>query len=84
MPRYVVTVPSSKSPQDAFAYMSDMRLFTEWDKGIKKVDDLGHKNMRFVNREPGSGSRALLDSLLAKHGIQRENIHGYEVDPTDR
>lgn len=37
MPKYVVTVPSSKSPQDAFAYMSDMRLYPEWDKGIKKV-----------------------------------------------
>lgn len=36
MPRYVVTVPSSKSPEDAFTYMSDMRLFGEWDKGIKK------------------------------------------------
>lgn len=38
MPRYVVTVPSSKTPEDAFAYMSDMRLFGEWDKGIKKAD----------------------------------------------
>lgn len=36
MPRYVVTVPSSKTPEAAFAYMSDMRLFGEWDKGIKK------------------------------------------------
>ena len=37
MPRYVVTVPSSKTPAEAFAYMCDMRLFPEWDKGIKKV-----------------------------------------------
>lgn len=38
MPRYVVTVPSSKSALDAFAYMSDMRLYPEWDKGISKVE----------------------------------------------
>ena len=38
MPRYVVTVPSSKSAADAFAYMSDMRLYPEWDKGISKVE----------------------------------------------
>ena len=38
MPRYAVTVPSSKSPQAAFAYMNDMRLYPEWDKGIKKVE----------------------------------------------
>ena len=37
MPRYVVTVPSSKSPEDALAYMADMRLFPEWDRGIKAV-----------------------------------------------
>lgn len=38
MPQYVVTVPSSKSAADAFAYMSDMRLYPEWDKGISKVE----------------------------------------------
>ncbi|MBM3718206.1 MAG: hypothetical protein FJW53_04445 [Actinobacteria bacterium] len=38
MPRYVVTVPSSKSAPEAFAYMSDMRLYPEWDRGISKVD----------------------------------------------
>ena len=40
MARYVVTVPSSKSPEHAFAYMADMRLFTEWDRGIKKVEQV--------------------------------------------
>lgn len=38
MPRYAVTVPSTKTPAQAFAYMSDMRLYPEWDKGIKKVE----------------------------------------------
>ena len=37
MPRYVVTVPSSKSARDAFAVMADMTTFHEWDPGISKV-----------------------------------------------
>lgn len=37
MPRYTVTVPSSKTVGDAFAYMSDMRTFTDWDPGISSV-----------------------------------------------
>ncbi|MGA0862508.1 MAG: SRPBCC family protein [Ilumatobacteraceae bacterium] len=49
MARYVVTVPSSKSPDNAFAYMADMRLFIEWDRGIKKVEQV-------VGNGPGEGA----------------------------
>ena len=38
-------------------------------KGIRKVEDLARKGVRFVNREPGSGSRALLDERLGQAGI---------------
>lgn len=37
MPRYVVTVPSSKSPKDAFRLLGDMTTFPAWDPGITKV-----------------------------------------------
>ncbi len=37
MAHYVTTVPSSKTPEEAFAFMSDVRNFTQWDRGIKKV-----------------------------------------------
>ena len=39
-------------------------------KGMRKIEDLTRKNVRFVNREPGSGSRGLLDKLLenGRHG----------------
>ena len=47
-------------------------------KGIRKIEDLARKNVRFVNREPGSGSRALLDKCLAKAGIDAHRIHGYD------
>ncbi|MEN9802779.1 MAG: hypothetical protein RLZ37_1904 [Actinomycetota bacterium] len=37
MPRYVVTVPSSKSAREVFALMADMTTFPSWDPGISKV-----------------------------------------------
>ena len=33
-------------------------------KGIRRAEDLGRRGVRFINREPGSGSRALLDRLI--------------------
>jgi hypothetical protein len=40
MARYVTTIPSSKSPAEAFAYMADLRNFAEWDKGIIRVEQI--------------------------------------------
>jgi len=37
MARYVTTVRTPMSPEDAFAYMADLRHFAEWDPGVKKV-----------------------------------------------
>jgi hypothetical protein len=37
MPRYVVTVPSSWSPDRAYSYMADMTNYVEWDRGILRV-----------------------------------------------
>ncbi len=37
MPRYVVTVPSSWSPDRAYSYMADMTNYVEWDRGIMRV-----------------------------------------------
>lgn len=62
--------------------------FAEWEAGlvvasgnprkIRVVEDLPHKKVRFINREPGSGSRALLDNLLEKAGLSSDMISGYE------
>jgi hypothetical protein len=37
MARYVTTIQSSLTQQEAFAYMADIRNFAEWDKGVVKV-----------------------------------------------
>jgi molybdate-binding protein/DNA-binding XRE family transcriptional regulator len=47
-------------------------------KGIRTVENLAWANVRFVNREPGSGSRALLDKLLEKAGMDANQIQGYD------
>jgi putative molybdopterin biosynthesis protein len=62
--------------------------FARWEEGlvvspgnpksIRRPEDLARKNIRFVNREPGSGSRGLLDQLLAKSGVESAKVHGYE------
>jgi molybdate-binding protein len=46
-------------------------------KGVKKLSDLADRNVRFVNRNPGSGTRLWLDTNLRSGKIPRENINGY-------
>ena len=46
-------------------------------KGVKRAEDLARKGVRFVNREPGSGSRALLDKLIDKAGMDTQKVQGY-------
>ena len=48
-------------------------------KGIRKVEDLAkRRDLRFVNRERGSGSRVLLDKLLYKAGLASSMVDGYD------
>jgi molybdate transport repressor ModE-like protein len=46
---------------------------------IKGICDLPHRGARFVNRQPGSGTRMLIDLLLGQHAVRREDIAGYEI-----
>jgi putative molybdopterin biosynthesis protein len=71
-------------PRSAVAVFS----FAVWEEGIvvgpgnpkdiKGVDDLARKDVRLVNREPGAGSRLLLDSQLAASGIETRRVQGYQ------
>jgi len=46
--------------------------------GVAGFEDLMRDDVRFVNRQEGSGTRLLLDYHLEKAGLQRERIAGYE------
>jgi len=61
--------------------------FAVWEEGlvvargnpkkIRRVDDLAHRNVTLANREPGSGSRRLLDRSLTQAGVPSTKIRGY-------
>jgi len=62
--------------------------FARWEEGfvvapgnpkrLRTIADLARKNVRFVNREPGSGSRGLLDQLMEKAKMDAERVQGYD------
>ncbi len=47
-------------------------------KGVKRIADIPQRNVRFVNRNPGSGTRLWFDSELRKLNIPAETINGYD------
>ena len=46
-------------------------------KRLQGLSDLTRKDVRFANRQSGSGTRMLLELLLSKHKIQPADISGY-------
>lgn len=47
-------------------------------KQIKQISDLSNSNIRFVNRNAGSGTRLWLDTELKKAGMEPGMIRGYD------
>ena len=62
--------------------------FAVWDQGllaapgnpkrIRGVEDLSRPGIFMVNREEGSGSRALLNEALSQAGVPIESVAGYD------
>lgn len=46
-------------------------------KGIKKIADIARSNVKFVNRNTGSGTRLWFDAELKKLNVPAEKINGY-------
>ena len=47
---------------------------------IKSIKDLFEKNIKFVNRQRGSGTRILLDYWLKKEMLNFKNLKGYDYE----
>ncbi len=47
---------------------------------VMTVSDLAKPGVRFVNRQRGSGTRALFESLLSEAHIDRRSISGYDTE----
>lgn len=48
--------------------------------GVRGFEDLARKEVRFINRQKGAGTRVLLDLHLQKLGISDSAIQGYETE----
>jgi putative molybdopterin biosynthesis protein len=61
------------------AYRTQGLMFASGNpKGIKQIADIARPNIRFVNRNPGSGTRLWLDAELRKLSLPTENVSGYD------
>jgi putative molybdopterin biosynthesis protein len=49
---------------------------------LRHVADLAQAGLRIVNRQPGSGTRDLLDALLARAGVRPAALEGYTREVT--
>jgi len=47
-------------------------------KKMHSVSDLARRGVRFINRQRGSGTRALLEVLLSAAAVDRRSITGYD------
>lgn len=46
-------------------------------KGVREFADIAAKNLRFVNRQRGSGTRQLIDQMLRKADVEPGEIKGF-------
>jgi putative molybdopterin biosynthesis protein len=50
------------------------------DKRSVTIENLADSGLRFVNRNPGSGTRVWFDARLRELGISHDRIQGYEIE----
>ena len=46
--------------------------------GITAFADIAKNEVRYVNRQKGSGTRILMDYLCDRYSVDREEVYGYE------
>jgi putative molybdopterin biosynthesis protein len=49
-------------------------------KSVKQISDIANPNIRFVNRNAGSGTRLWLDRELSRLNIKGQQVFGYDKD----
>ncbi len=53
-------------------------LRAEHREDLEGLHDVARARLRFINRQTGTGTRALFDELLRKQGLSGRDIEGYE------
>lgn len=49
-------------------------------KHVTSINDLTRRSIRFVNRQKGSGTRAVFDELIKLNGVNKKDINGYQKE----
>ena len=57
-------------------------VWTGNPRKLEGIGDLARRGLRFVNRQPGSGTRAFTDEALAAAGIELGAVVGYRQEVT--
>jgi len=47
---------------------------------VTSINGLTRRSLRFVNRQKGSGTRAIFDELIKQNGINKKDINGYQKE----
>ena len=55
-----------------------LMLRREHANTIRSFADLQRHQLRFVNRQPGSGTRLLVDHLMHQHGFRPQDLPGFD------
>lgn len=55
-------------------------VWTGNPRKLEGVSDLARRGVRFVNRQPGSGTRAFTDEALAAAGVEQAGVVGYREE----
>jgi molybdate-binding protein len=63
-----------------FAYRTQGLMIAKGNpRDIRRIVDLARPGIRFVNRNPGSGTRLWLDSEFRKLNVPTDKINGYDM-----
>ena len=55
-------------------------VWTGNPRKLAGIGDIGRRGLRFVNRQPGSGTRAMIDEALATAGVETAAVVGYREE----
>jgi excisionase family DNA binding protein len=78
LPRYLPGRPAVVV--NLFSRDLGLVVWTGNPRKIEGVGDLGRRGLRFVNRQPGSGTRAFTDQALAAAEVERAAVVGYREE----
>ena len=81
--RYAESLPVSEYRLIAFVHRRQGFIVRSGNPlGITGIADLCREDVRMVNRQRGSGTRALLEFLISSAGIDRSRMQGYDDEET--